>query len=75
MTTRPRPRPLRLAGAGLVLVLPAALLVAAAPAALAQEMLPEGCVESGEQVVCTYDVPGSFQFTVPPRVTEAAFAV
>ncbi|WP_300010342.1 glycine-rich protein [Pseudonocardia sp.] len=69
-TTRPA---VRLAGAGLALTLPAAVLVAIATPAAAQT-LPAGCAQTGLEVACTYDAPGSYTFTVPDDLTEVTAA-
>lgn len=73
MTTTTRTAARRLAGAGLALTLPAAVLVATATPAAAQT-LPAECAQSGLEVTCTYDAPGTYTFTVPDDLTEVTAA-
>lgn len=65
----------RVAAGAAAVALPAALLVVTAPAVTAQPSLPANCVPEGAQVVCTFDEPDEYTWTVPEGVTEATFAV
>jgi hypothetical protein len=60
----------------IVLILWAALaavaLAAASPAATAAD---GNCQPSGDKVVCTFDTPGTWSWTVPAGVTQATFEV
>ena len=52
--------------------LAAVALAAASPAARAED---GNCQPSGNDVVCTFDTPGSWSWTVPDGVTQATFDV